>query len=524
TNTNAGLSDSDCIFVIGSNTTETHPVISTFIKNAVKKGAVLIVADPRKIDLTRLAKVHLQQRNGTDVALVNGLMNVIIKENLYNKEFVEQHTENFDELKKVVEKYTPEKVSEITNIPEEKIIFAARAYARAKAASIVFSMGITQHTTGTDNVLSLANLAMVAGQIGRYATGVNPLRGQNNVQGACDMGALPNVYPGYQAVTDPNNQKKFEEAWGVKLDNKVGLTVVEMMNKAATGDLKGLYIMGENPMMSDPNLHHVEEALNKLEFLVVQDIFETETTKFADVVLPAKATLEKDGTFTSTERRIQPITPVLEPHSNIREDWMIIMDIAKRMGYEMKYENVWDILREANKLTPIYAGITPERVGQGLQWPCKGPDQPGTAFLHKDGNFSRGKGLFSAIEFKEAAELPDKEYPFILSTGRILVQYHTGTMSRKNFVLNYFANEGYVEINSDDAKALKIKDGEFVVVKSRRGEIKTKVKISEKVFKGLVFIPFHFCEAPANVLTNDALDPVAKIPEFKVAACNIIKQ
>ncbi|MDD3627009.1 MAG: molybdopterin dinucleotide binding domain-containing protein [bacterium] len=281
--------------------------------------------------------------------------------------------------------------------------------------------------------------------------------------------------------------------------------------------------MGENPMMSDPNLNHVEEALEKLEFLVVQDIFTTETTKFADVVLPVKATLEKDGTFTSTERRVQPIRPVLEPHSNIKEDWVVIRDVAKKMGYEMKYENVWDILREVNKLTPIYAGITPERIDEGLQWPCKGPDLPGTAFLHKDGNFSRGKGLFSAIEFKEPAELPDKEYPMILSTGRILTQYHTGTMSRKNFVLNYFSPEGYVEINPEDAKELKIKDKEMVIVKSRRGEIKTKVKISEKVSKGLVFIPFHFCEAPANILTNDALDPVAKIPEFKVAACKVIK-
>ncbi len=524
TNTNAGMADSDCIFIIGSNTTETHPVISTYIKNAVKKGAVLIVADPRKIDITRYAKVHLQQKNGTDVALINGIMHVIFKEGLYNREFVEKFTENFDELIKVIEKYTPERVSEITNVPEEKIVYAARAYAKAKAASIVFSMGITQHTTGTDNVLSLANLAMIAGQIGKHASGVNPLRGQNNVQGACDMGALPNVYPSYQAVTDPNNQKKFEDAWGVSLDNKVGLTVVEMMNKAGEGELKGLYIMGENPMISDPNLNHVEESLKNLEFLVVQDIFLTETASLADVVLPAKASLEKYGTFTSTERRVQVIRPVLKPDKNLREDWMIIRDVSDKMGYKMKYENVWDILREINSLAPHYAGITPERVDQGLQWPCKDADHPGTQFLHKNGSFTRGKGLFSAIEFKPPAEVPDDEYPLILSTGRILVQYHTGTMSRKSDVLNFFADEGYVEVNSEDARQLGIEDGEMAVVKSRRGQIRTRVVISEKVSKGLVFIPFHFCEAPANMLTNDALDPVAKIPEFKVAACKIIKQ
>ena len=523
TNTNTGFIDSDCIFVIGSNTTETHPVISTFIKNAVKKGAVLIVADPRKIDLTKNARVHLRQKNGTDVALVNGLMNIIYKEGLCAKEFIEAHTEGFDEFVKIIEKYTPEKVSEITGIPEEKLYFAARAYAKAKNASIVFSMGITQHTTGTDNVLSLANLAMIAGQIGRPATGVNPLRGQNNVQGACDLGALSNVYPGYQKVTDPAAQQKFESAWGVQLDNKVGLTVVEIMNKAATGDVKGLYIMGENPMISDPNLNHVEEALKNLEFLVVQDIFLTETAIFADVVLPGRGSLEKDGTFTNTERRVQRVKTVLEPLEGTKDDWDIVQLISNKMGYEMNYKDPWDILREINELTPLYGGISPERVDLGLQWPCTNNEHKGTPYLHKGGNFSRGKGSFTPVDYIEPAELPDDEYPFLFSTGRILFHYHTGTMSRKVNALNSFVNTGYAEISESDCKKLDINDGEPVKIISRRGEIITQVKMSERVCAGSVFIPFHFAEAAANRLTNDALDPKAKIPELKVAACNIIK-
>ena len=523
TNTNTGFKDSDCIFVIGSNTTEAHPVISTFIKNAVKKSAVLIVADPRKIDLTKYAKVHLQQKNGTDVALINGLMHIIYKEKLYAKKFIEEHTEGFDDFVKVIEKYTPEKVSEITGVPEEKLYFTARAYARAKNASIVFSMGITQHTTGTDNVLSLANLAMIAGQIGRPATGVNPLRGQNNVQGACDLGALPNVYTGYQKVDDPAIQQKFEKAWGVKLDNKIGLTVIEIMSAASEGKLKGLYVMGENPMVSDPNLNHVEEALKKIEFLVVQDIFLTETAKFANVVLPSRGALEKDGTFTNTERRLQRVRKVLEPLEGTKDDWEIVQLISNRMDYEKNYKDPWDILREINKLTPIYGGIRPERIDIGLQWPCPNNEHNGTPYLYKDGNFSRGKGSFTPVDFIPPAEIPDEEYPFILSTGRILFHYHTGTMSRKVNALNSFVNTGYAEISEADCKKLGINDGEMVKIVSRRGEIITKVKISDRVCVGSVFIPFHFAEAAANRLTNDALDSKAKIPEFKVAACNIIK-
>jgi len=524
TNSISEFPDCDCILVTGSNTTETHPVIATFIKNAVRKGAILIVADPRKIDLVRYSKVHLQQKNGTDVALFNGLMNVIYTEGLLDEAFIKERTEGFDEFVKVIKEYTPEKVEKITGVPREKIEYAAKLYGRAKKASIVFAMGITQHTTGTDNVLSLANLAMLTGNVGRPSTGVNPLRGQNNVQGACDMGALSNVYPGYQKVTDPETQKRFEQKWGVHLSGEVGLTVVEMMNKAAEGTVKALYLMGENPMISDPNVNHVEKALKNLEFMVAQDIFLTETGKLADVVLPSRGALEKDGTFTNTERRIQRVRKVVKPHPNTKDDWEILGLIAEKMGYlELKYRSVWDILREINEVTPIYAGIVPERVNLGLQWPCPLKDHPGTQYLHKE-VFSRGKGSFTPVDFIPPAELPDKEYPFILSTGRILYHYHTGTMSRRVEVLNAFVNEGYVEICKEDADRLSITNNEPVKVSTKRGEIEIKAKISDRVFPGSVFIPFHFSEAPANKLTNDALDPKAKIPELKVAACKVAKR
>jgi len=523
TNSIAEFKDCECIFVIGSNTTETHPVIGTYIKNAVRKGAVLIVADPRKIDITRYAKIHLQHRNGTDVALINGIMNVIYNEGMWDKDFVKNRTEGFDEFIEVIKQYPLEKVEKITGVPRDKILYAARLYGRAKKASIVFSMGITQHTTGTDNVLSLANLAMLTGNVGYECSGVNPLRGQNNVQGACDQGALPNVYPGYQPVTSPEIQEKFEKAWNAKLSTNIGLTVVEIMNNAADGKLKGMYIMGENPMISDPNLNHVKEGLEKLEFLVVQDIFLTETAKLADVVLPGRSAFEKDGTFTNTERRILRVRKSIKPLDGTKDDWEILGLIGEKMGFDnIKFENVWDILREINMLNPLYAGITPERVDERLQWPCTSKDHSGTKYLHK-GEFKRGKGSFTPVDFIPPAELPDEEYPFILSTGRVLYHFHTGTMSRKNIGLNAFVNEGYMEISEEDADRLNIKNNEKVKVSTRRGEIKIKAVISERVSPGSVFIPFHFWESPANILTNDALDPKAKIPELKVCACKISK-
>ena len=524
TNSIAELEYAKCILVTGSNTTETHPVIGSLIKRAVQQhGAKLIVVDPRRIDLVKYAAVWLRQKNGTDVAWMNGMMNVILSEGLADKSFIKDRTEGFDELKKVVEQYTPEKVEKITTIPAEKLREAARIYATAETSSLVYSMGITQHTTGTDNVLSTANLAMITGNMGKASTGVNPLRGQNNVQGACDLGALPNVYSGYQKVADPAVQKKFEKAWGAKLSPKAGLTVVEIMNAAAEGGVKGLVIMGENPMVSDPNLNHVEEALKNLDFLVVSDIFLSETAKLADVVLPAASFAETEGTFTNTERRALLLRKVIDAPGEAIPDWQIICKLAEGFGYSMHYENAAQIMDEIARLTPIYGGIHHSRlVPDGLQWPCPSDDHPGTVYLHK-GKFSRGLGRFHPVDFIPPAELPDKEYPFILSTGRILFHYHTGTMSRRADALNAFVNEGYAEIHPNDAARLGLEDEGRVKVRTRRGEIETKVKATERVAEGSVFVPFHFAEAAANRLTNDALDPKAKIPELKVAACQIEK-
>jgi len=525
TNSIEELEHADVILVTGSNTTETHPVIATRIKRAVLlHGAKLIVVDPRKIDLVKYAAVWMRQRNGTDVAWMNGMMNVIINEGLEDKEFIAARTEEYPAFKEAVMKYTPEKVEEITGIPREKIREAARLYAQADAASIVYSMGITQHTTGTDNVRSTANLAMLTGNVGKESAGVNPLRGQNNVQGACDMGALPNVFPGYQQVTDSAAREKFSAAWGAELHDQVGLTVVEMMNAAAEKKVKAMYLMGENPMVSDPNLNHVKEALEALDFMVVQDIFLTETAQMADVVLPVKLFAEKEGNYTNTERRILWLNKAVDAPGQSRDDWEVTSDIARRMGYEMKYASIKEIIDEINLLTPQYQGITYQRImnGERLQWPCPASDHPGTRYLHK-GKFARGKGRFFPVEHIPPAEWPDEEYPFMLSTGRILYHYHTGSMSRRAQALNQYVNEPYMEMHEKDMQRMNIQDGEEVLVASRRGQIKTKALMSHRVDEKSVFIPFHFAEAAANLLTNDALDPVAKIPELKVAACKVKK-
>jgi formate dehydrogenase alpha subunit len=525
TNSIGELEDADCIFIIGSNTTEQHPLIARYLMRAREKGAKLIVADPRLIPLTQFADYHLRQRPGTDVALLNGFMNVILNEGLEDKEFINKRTEGFEEVKEVVKKYNPEDVEKITGIPKELIIEAARIYAKAKSASIVYSMGITQHTTGVDNVVSCANLAMLTGNVGKPSTGVNPLRGQSNVQGACDMGALPNVYSGYQKVSDENARTKFEKAWNTELPSKIGLTIVEMLNEAAKGKLKAMYIMGENPMLSDPDINHVKKALENLEFLVVQDMFLTETAQLADIILPAASYAEKDGTLTATDRRVQRIRKAIEPIGESKSDWQIICELARKMGsQEFKYSSPAGIMDEIASVTPIYGGIVFERIEDiGLQWPCPSKEHPGTPYLHK-GKFSRGKGKFFGIEFKEAAELTDADYPFILTTGRTIFHYHTGTMTRKTEALNREVSTGYMEINSKDAEKLNIIEGEKVSVKSRRGKIEVKVLKSGKVPEGVVFIPFHFAESPANMLTNSAFDPVAKIPELKVCAVKVEKR
>jgi formate dehydrogenase alpha subunit len=526
TNSIAELENSDCILVTGSNTTETHPVIATRIKRAVRlNNKTLIVIEPRRIDLVRHATLWLRQRPGTDIAVFNGLMNLIIQENLQDQAYIDERTENFAALREIVAKYTPEYVEQISGVPAADLRLAARLYAQAKAAAIVYAMGITQHTVGTDNVKTMANLAMLCGNVGVEGGGVNPLRGQNNVQGACDMGGLPNVFSGYQPVTDANARAKMEAAWGVKnLPDWVGLTMTGMVPAIPEGKIKALYIVGENPVISDPDSDHLVKALKQLDFLVVQDIFLTETAALADVVLPAATFAEKSGTFSNTERRVAPVRQVIPPLGDSRPDWQIIAGISQRLGYPMDYADPEAIFEEIRQVTPSYTGITYARLDAegGLQWPCPTTEHPGTVYLHR-GQFSRGKGAFFAIDHRDPAEMPDADYPMVLTTGRLLYQYHTGTMSRRAPGLEEKAPECFVEIAASDAMDYGIGDGDTVRVKTRRGEMVVRAQVSPKAVAGTIFIPFHFHEAAVNQLTNAALDPVAKIPEYKVCAVHIEK-
>eukprot|EP00771_Trimastix_marina_P000193 gnl/Trimastix_PCT/120.p1 GENE.gnl/Trimastix_PCT/120~~gnl/Trimastix_PCT/120.p1 ORF type:complete len:1000 (+),score=301.91 gnl/Trimastix_PCT/120:28-3000(+) len=526
TNSIDELEHADCILVTGSNTTETHPIISLKIKRAVRMhGAKLIVVDPRAINLTHFATMHIRQTSGTDVAFYNAMMSVIIREGLHKESFIRDFCENYEEFEEEVLKWTPERAAEICGVNADDIVRAARIYATAKNGSIIFSMGITQHSHGTDNVLSLANMCMLCGHIGRPSTGVNPLRGQNNVQGACDLGALPNVYSGYQAVTNPAFAEKFGQAWGRPMSTELGLPVTEAINAAYDGRVKGIYIMGENPAVSDPNLAHAKDALRKLDFLVVQDIFMTPTTEFAHVVLPAGSFIEKEGTFTNTERRVMRVRKCIDMPGEAREDWDITCDLARRMGYDMGFTSSFDIMEEIRRLTPSYAGMQWSRLEAtgGLQWPCPSEEHPGTMYLHKDGKFARGKGHFYALPYRPTDEVPDEEYPLVLSTGRLLYHFHTGTMSRKTDGLNDIAPTTHAEFHANDAKRLGVHDGERIAVVTRRGRIEVTATVPSRVKEGMIFMPFHYEEAPANALTNDALDPIAKIPEFKACACRIEK-
>jgi formate dehydrogenase alpha subunit len=523
TNSLPELTEAQCIFIIGSNTTENHPIAAKWIFRAKASGAKLIVADPRHIQMAELAEIAVQQNLGTDVALINGLMHIIIKEGWHDQEYINERTEGFAELAAKVEEYPPDKVAEITGIPVESLRAIAELYAKSKPASIVYCMGITQHTTGVDNVKSLANLAMLTGNVGVLGGGVNPLRGQNNVQGACDMGGLPNVFSGYQPVADEAANEKFSKAWGKDLPKKPGMTITDMLPAIEEGKLKALYVVGENPMVSDPDIHHVDHALKKLDLLIVQDIFLTPTAKMADIVLPGTSFAEKSGTFSNTERRVLLVREAISPKGESRPDWQIIQDLSTRYGYPMHYNSPEEIFEEIRTLTPSYAGITFARLAEkGIQWPCPTEDHPGTQFLHKD-RFSRGKGAFTPIDFKPPAEVVDKDYPLWLTTGRTFVHYHTGTMTRVSPSLHHEMKEGYVEINSVDARNLKIKDGERIQVSSRRGTIQIKAQVKDTVHRGVVFIPFHFVESAANMLTNPAFDPTAKIPEFKACAVKVEK-
>jgi formate dehydrogenase alpha subunit len=524
TNSSLEFEDAKCVFAIGSNTLESHPLIGTRIAKAKEKGAKLIVADPRRTALAELADIHIQHRPGTDIALVNGMIHLILAKGLAKKEFIDSRTENFEAMATSVKDYTPEKVERITGVSKEKLEKAAEMYASAPASSIAYAMGITQHTTGVGNVQSLANLAMVTGNIGKPFAGVNALRGQNNVQGACDMGALPNVFSGYQPVTDPKAVEKFEAAWNVDLLDKPGLTVTDAMNAAHEGKIKAMLVFGENPMISDPDINHVREALEKLEFMAVVDIFMTETARLADVVLPASSYAEKDGTFTATDRRVQRVRKAIEPVGDSKPDWQVVSLLARAFGSKgFEHTSPREVFEEAASLTPQYAGMSYDRLeNETLCWPCPDKSSKGTPILHI-GKFARGKGLFIPLGHIDPAELPDEKFDLMLTTGRVLFQFHTGTMTRRSPKLEREAPEPLVEINTADAASRGIRDGDLVRVSSRRGEIKLKALVGDRTAQGVVFIAFHYAEAAANVLTINALDPKAKIPEFKVCAVSVAR-
>jgi len=522
TNSINEIGDAACILAIGTNTTENHPVIGREVKRAVDNGAKLIVANPREINLCHFASLWLQHKPGTDVALLMGMMRVIVDEGLLDLVFIEERCENFDAFKQALNDFDLDFVESVTGVPRDKVVEAARMFAVNSPATILYAMGITQSSHGHDNVMATANLAMLTGNVGKRSTGVNPLRGQNNVQGACDMGALPNVYPGYQAVADPAIRGKFETAWGCSLPASPGLTLIEMLEAAYRKEIKALYLVGENPALSDPDIRHTWEALAKLEFLVVQDIFLSETAKFAHVVLPAASFAERDGTFTNTERRVQRVRKAIKPIGDSKPDWWIICQVAKRSGGKgFNYSHPFDVMEEIRNLTPSYGGISYHRLENGgLQWPCPTDDHPGTPILHVN-TFVRGKGRFVPLKNIPPAELPDENYPLILTTGRSLYHFHTGTMTRKVVGLNNIEPESTVEINPRDASQLGITQDDKVKVSSRRGEVITKAKVTEASPPGVVFMTFHFAESPANILTNPKLDPISKIPELKVCAVTV---
>ncbi len=523
TNSFDQIEDADVLFIIGSNTTEAHPIVGLKVIKAANQGTKIIVADPRKIELVDRAKVWLNLRPGTNIALLNGMMNVILREGLEDREFISSRTEGFEELRKVVMEYPPETAAEITGVPEGDIVEAARLYAGAEKAMIIYSLGMTEHVTGTANVMSLGNLAMLTGNVGRRSTGIMPLRGQNNVQGACDMGALPNAYVGYQPVIDPDIRSKFEEAWKVRLPANPGLTSTEMLEQLACGrGIRGLYILGEDPAQTDPDTNRVRSSLEALDFLVVQEIFPTETTRYADVILPAASFAECDGTFTNGERRIQRVNRAISPISG-HANWETISLIAQKMGYPMDYSHPSEIMDEIASLAPIFAGVSFPRLGaRGLQWPCICDDHPGTETMHV-GCFSRGLGKFNAVEHRPPAEETDPDYPLILTTGRRREHYNCGSMTRRSKGIMWIWPEEAIEISPQDADDLGVSDGETVLVKSRRGEVRPKVRVTDKSSRGVAFMSFHYQDVLTNLLTNPALDPQAKTPEYKACAIRIEK-
>ena len=526
TNSIAEIEDAGSIFVIGSNTTACHPLVARRILKAKEKGARLIVADPRNIQLGRFADIAVQHRLGSDVALLNGMMHIIIANNWHDADYIEARTEHFASMAELLEDYTPERVQAITGVSPGDLEKMAALYALNGPSSLLYAMGITQHTTGVDNVKSCCNLAMLCGNVGVRSGGVNPLRGQNNVQGACDMGGLPNVYTGYQPVSDVDARDKFSKAWKVPLPEKPGMTITDMIPAMLEGKLKGLYVIGENPKLSDPDWNHLSSAMDKLDFLVVQELFLSETAQVADVVLASASVAEKEGTFTNTERRCMRIHEAIPPMGNSLPDWQIIARLSTAMGYAMNYANPEAIFNEMAALTPkSYAGMSYERLGiDGLQWPCPDASHPGTPYLHK-GTFARGKGNFHAVGYLDPAEMPDEDYPYFLTTGRVFAHFHTGTMTRISPHLDGEQATGYVSIHPEDADDLEVLEGDMLLIASRRGEMEAPARITASVPRGVLFLPIHFGENPPNVLTDaEAFDPMAKIPEFKVSAVKIRKR
>ena len=509
----------DCILIIGSNPTEAHPIAGWRVRTAIDNGAKIIVCDPRKILPAEDASVFIQQYPGSDIALINAMINYIITENLHDKEFIQQRTEGFNQLWEAVKDCSPESVKDITGVEPALIKKAAKLYAASKKACIMYSLGMTEHTVGTDNVIAMANLSMVCGQVGKEFSGIYPMRGQNNVQGACDIGALPNVYSGYQPVTDTAARKKFEAAWGVSLPKEKGLTLTDMMYKAIEGKLKCFYIIGEDQIRTDPNSRWIEKALDSLEFLVVQEIFMSDTAKKADVILPGASFAEKEGTFTCAERRFQRVRKAIEPIAG-KTDGEIICEIAKRLGYAME-DNPSKVCDEMASLTPLFSGVSFDRLEEnGLQWPVYSREHPGTPIVHLE-KFIRGLGKLIPVTHKPPAETPDSEYPFILTTGRMLFHYNTGTMTRRTNNLNREYPRNFVQINPVDAQKLGIKNKIKVKVKTRRGELVVAAEVTDKIKAGVIWMPFHFSEAPTNVLTNNAFDPVCRIGEYKACAAKI---
>lgn len=524
TNSIADVQEADVIMVIGSNADTSHPTIGLRIHQAKNKGAKLLVVDPRRTKFADEADLWLQSNPGSDVALLNGMVHVILEENLWDKKFVEERTENFEELEIVTAKYTPTYVEQITGISESQLREAARLYASpGKKCAIFYGMGLAHHATGTDNVKSIANLAMLCGKLGIAGGGVNPLRGQNNVQGACDMGALFNTLPGYSGLNNNDAFDRYEKMWQVKLPRRKGKAATEVWDAILEDDIKGLYIFGEDPVLADPNALHAVAALEKLDFLIVQDIFLTETAKMADIVFPAACYAEKDGTFTCTERRIQRVRKAVEPPGEARADWEIFCELSSRMGYDMDYAHPEEIFNEVTQLLPQYAGISYQRIDKvGLQWPVPNPDHPGTPVLHV-GRFTQGKGVFIPEDYTPPTELPDAEYPLILTTIRETPQYNFGSMTRKTPEIEALCPEAFAEINPEDAVRFGIADLDMVEITSRRGSVELRARITDRSQVGTIAIPYHFAEVPVNNLTLNSLDRLSRSPQYKICAIKVAK-